>query len=67
MSKNHIGTIFRIIAIFICLFSFWSILLGLFYFVISILFNMPFNLSGYVILFIGFIVFRMIYLKIKFQ
>lgn len=63
MSKNHIGTIFRIVAIFICLFSFWSILLGLFYFIISILFNMPFNFLGYVLVFIGFIFSRMIHLK----
>ena len=63
MSKNHIGTIFRIIAIFFCLFSFWSILLGWFYFIISTLFNMPFNFIGYISIFIGFVISRMIYLK----
>ena len=70
MSKNHIGTIFRIVVIFISLFSFWSILLGLFYFIISILFNISFNLNIYVFLFIGFIsifigfvISRIIYLK----
>ena len=63
MSKNHIGTIFRIVVIFISLFSFWSILLGLFYFIISILFNMPFNFIGYISIFIGFVISRMIYLK----
>jgi hypothetical protein len=66
MSKNHIGTIFRIIAIFFCLFSFWSILLGLFYFIISMLFNIPFNFIGYISIFIGFVISRMIYLKTKF-
>ena len=66
MSKNHIGTIFRIIAIFFCLFSFWSILLGWFYFIISTLFNMPFNFIGYISIFIGFVISRMIYLKTKF-
>ena len=63
MSKNHIGTIFRIVVIFISLFSFWSILLGLFYFIISTLFNMPFNFIGYISIFIGFVISRMIYLK----
>jgi hypothetical protein len=63
MSKNHIGTIFRIVVIFFCLFSFWSILLGLFYFIISILFNIPFSFLGYILVFIGFIFSRMIYLK----
>ena len=63
MSKNHIGTIFRIVVIFISLFSFWSILLGLFYFIISILFNIPFNFIGYISIFIGFIFLRLIYLK----
>jgi hypothetical protein len=63
MSKNHIGTIFRIVVIFFCLFSFWSILLGLFYFIISILFNIPFIFLGYILVFIGFIFSRMIYLK----
>lgn len=63
MSKNHIGTIFRIVVIFFCLFSFWSILLGLFYFIISILFNIPFNFIGYISIFIGFILLRLIYLK----
>jgi hypothetical protein len=63
MSKNYIGTIFRIIAIFFCLFSFWSILLGLFYFIISMLFNIPFNFIGYISIFIGFVISRMIYLK----
>lgn len=63
MSKNHIGTIFRIVVIFFCLFSFWSILLGFFYFIISILFNIPFSFLGYILVFIGFIFARMIYLK----
>jgi len=63
MSKNHIGTIFRIVVIFFCLFSFWSILLGLFYFIISTLFNIPFNFIGYISIFIGFVFSRMIYLK----
>jgi hypothetical protein len=63
MSKNHIGTIFRIVVIFISLFSFWSILLGLFYFIISMLFNIPFNFIGYISIFIGFVISRMIYLK----
>ena len=66
MSKNHIGTIFRIVVIFISLFSFWSILLGLFYFIISTLFNMPFNFIGYISIFIGFVISRMIYLKTNF-
>ena len=66
MSKNHIGTIFRIVVIFISLFSFWSILLGLFYFIISMLFNIPFNFIGYISIFIGFVISRMIYLKTKF-
>lgn len=66
MSKNHIGTIFRIIAIFFCLFSFWSILLGLFYFIISMLFNIPFNFIGYISIFIVFVISRMIYLKTNF-
>ncbi len=60
MSKNHIGTIFRIVLIFVALFSFWSILLGLFYFIISMLFNIPFNFIGYISIFIGFIFFRII-------
>lgn len=63
MSKNHIGTIFRIVVIFISLFSFWSILLGLFYFIISMLFNIPFNFIGYISIFIEFVISRMIYLK----
>ena len=63
MSKNHIGTIFRIVIIFVALFSFWSILLGLFYFIISTLSNMPFNFIGYILIFIGFVISRMIYLK----
>ena len=66
MSKNHIGTIFRIVVIFFCLFSFWSILLGLFYFIISMIFNIPFNFIGYISIFIGFVISRMIYLKTKF-
>ena len=66
MSKNHIGTIFRIVVIFISLFSFWSILLGLFYFIISTLFNMPFNFIGFISIFIGFVISRMIYLKTNF-
>lgn len=66
MSKNHIGTIFRIVLIFVALFSFWSILLGLFYFIISMLFNMPFNFIGYISIFIGFVISRMIYLKTNF-
>lgn len=66
MSKNHIGTIFRIIAIFFCLFSFWSILLGLFYFIISMLFNISFNFIGYISIFIVFVISRMIYLKTNF-
>ncbi len=66
MSNNHIGTIFRTIAICFILFSFWSILLGLFYFIISMLFNMPFNFIGYISIFIGFVISRMIYLKTNF-
>ena len=66
MSKNHIGTIFRIVIIFVALFSFWSILLGLFYFIISTLSNMPFNFIGYILIFIGFVISRMIYLKTNF-
>ena len=66
MSKNHIGTIFRIVVIFISLFSFWSILLGLFYFIISMIFNIPFNFIGYISIFIGFVISRMIYLKTNF-
>ncbi len=66
MSKNHIGTIFRIVLIFVALFSFWSILLGLFYFIISTLFNIPFNFIGYILIFIGFVISRMIYLKTNF-
>lgn len=64
MSKNHIGTIFRIVLIFVALFSFWSILLGLFYFIISTLSNMPFNFIGYILIFIGFVISRIIYLRI---
>lgn len=63
MSKNHIGTIFRIFLVFISLVSFWSSLLGLFYFIISTLFNMPFSFIGYIPIFVGFIFYRMIYLK----
>lgn len=66
MSKNHIGTNFRIVMIFVALFSFWSILLGLFYFIISTLFNIPFNFIGYISIFIGFVISRMIYLKTNF-
>lgn len=66
MSKNHVGTIFRIVVIFISLFSFWSILLGLFYFIISMLFNIPFNFIGYISIFIVFVISRMIYLKTNF-
>lgn len=65
MSKNHIGTIFRIVIIFSCLFSFWSILVGFFYFIISILFDIPFSFLGYVLVFIGFIFSRMIYFFCK--
>lgn len=64
MSKNHIGTIFRIVAIFFCLFSFWSILLGSLYFIISYIFDVPFNLKGFILLFIGFVFFRVISQKI---
>lgn len=66
MSKNHIGTLLRIVMIFVALFSFWSILLGGFYFMVSYLFDLPFNLKGFILFFVGFIFFRMIYLKIKF-
>lgn len=66
MSKNHIGTIFRIVLIFVALFSFWSILLGGLYFIVSYLFDLPFNLKGFILFFIGFIFFRIIYLKTKF-
>lgn len=66
MSKNHIGTLFRIVLIFITLFSFWSILLGSLYFTISYIFDVPFNLKGFILYFVGFIFFRIIYLKTKF-
>lgn len=66
MSKNHLGTIFRIIAIFSCLFSFWSILLGGLYFMVSYLFDLSFNLKGFILFFLGFIFSRIIYLKTKF-
>lgn len=58
MSKNHIGTLLRIVMIFVALFSFWSILLGLLYFIISYLFDLPFNLKGFILFFVGFVVFR---------
>ena len=66
MSKNHIGTLFRIVVVFVALFSFWSILLGGLYFMVSYLFDLPFNLRGFILCFVGFIFFRIIYLKTKF-
>ncbi len=66
MSKNHIGTIFRIVIIFVTLFSFWSILLGSLYFAISYIFDVPFNLKGFILFFVGFVFFRIVYLKTKF-
>lgn len=66
MSKNHIGTIFRIVLIFVALFSFWSILLGALYFAISYIFDVPFNLKGFILFFFGFVFFRIVYLKTKF-
>ena len=62
MSKNHIGTLFRIVVIFFCLFSFWSILLGGLYFMVSYIFDVPFNLKGFILCFVGFIILR-VYIK----
>jgi hypothetical protein len=61
MSKNLIGTLLRIVMIFVALFSFWSILLGGLYFIVSYLFDLPFNLKGFILFFIGFIIFRVFF------
>ena len=64
MSKNHIGTRLRIVLIFVALFSFWSILLGGLYFMVSYLFDLAFNLKGFILCFVGFVIFRIVYLKV---
>ncbi|MCG3702595.1 hypothetical protein [Aliarcobacter butzleri] len=63
MSKNSIGTVFRIILIFFSLVSFWLVILAIFYFLISIIFNIELSLKTYFILFSCFIIFRMFYPK----
>ncbi|MDN5108270.1 hypothetical protein PJV93_10290 [Aliarcobacter butzleri] len=63
MSKNSIGTVFRIILIFFSLVSFWLVTLALFYFLVSTIFNIEFSLKTYFILFSCFIIFRMFYPK----
>ncbi|MCT7633535.1 hypothetical protein [Aliarcobacter butzleri] len=44
MSKNSIGTVFRIVLIFFSLVCFWLLILAIFYFLISTVFNI--ELSG---------------------
>jgi hypothetical protein len=63
MSKNSIGTIFRIFLIFLSLVSFWLVTLAIFYLVISLIFSIEFSLKTYFILFSCFIIFRMFYPK----
>lgn len=61
MSKNHIGTLLRIVVIFIALFSLWSILLGILYFMVSYLFDLSFNLKGFILCFVGFVLLRIFF------
>ncbi|PUE66803.1 hypothetical protein B0175_05400 [Arcobacter lacus] len=63
MSKNSIGTIFRIVLIFFSLVSFWLVTLAIFYFLVSTIFNIDINLKTYFILLFCFIIFRMFYPK----
>ncbi|WP_138625974.1 hypothetical protein [Aliarcobacter butzleri] len=63
MSKNSIGTVFRIVLIFFSLVSFWLLTLAIFYFLVSTIFNIDINLKTYFILFSCFIIFRMFYPK----
>jgi len=63
MSKNSIGTIFRIVLIFFSLISFWLVTLAIFYFLVSTIFNIDINLKTYFILLFCFIIFRMFYPK----
>ncbi|WP_041654701.1 hypothetical protein [Arcobacter sp. L] len=63
MSKNSIGTIFRIFLIFLSLVSFWLVTLAIFYLVISLIFSIEFSFKTYFILFSCFIIFRMFYPK----
>ena len=63
MSKNSIGTVFRIILIFFSLVCFWLLILAIFYFLISTVFNIELSLKTYFILFFCFIIFRMFYPK----
>lgn len=63
MSKNSIGTIFRIVLIFFSLVSFWLVTLAIFYFLVSTIFNIELSLKTYFILFSCFIIFRMFYPK----
>ena len=67
MSKNAKGTIFRIILIFLSLIAFWFLILSTSYFLVSILFNLDFNLKICIVLFLCFIIFRMFYPKNVFK
>ena len=63
MSKNSIGTVFRIVLIFFSLVCFWLVTFAIFYFLVSTIFNIELNLKTYFILFSCFIIFRMFYPK----
>ena len=67
MSTNAIGTIFRIIGIFLSLIIFWYGTITLIYFIFCLIINVKFDFNLSFLLFGIFIVFRAFYPKNVFR
>ncbi len=63
MSENAKGTVLRIIGIFFTLMGFWFIVISLVYFLFCLILGTTFSFGLNVLLFTGFMVFRMFYPK----
>ena len=63
MSINAIGTLFRIVMIFLTLICFWYVSVSLIYFGFTLLTSFEFSVQNSFILFGVFILFRMFYPK----
>ncbi len=67
MSQNSIGTVTRIVLIFLSLIFFWYFLISVCYSGVVFILDLEFSFSGLNILFSLFIVFRMFYPKNVFR
>jgi len=67
MSSNAIGTVFRIVLIFLSLIAIWLIPLTIIYYLIALVLGIGFSFLSVIYLFLGIMIFRMFYPKNVFK